>query len=65
VTAHTARAEETVREKDALLEATRSKEAKADQRASALRGELVATRQEQDEAKEKVLSLATKAAVAN
>jgi hypothetical protein len=63
VIAHTARAEETVREKFALLEATRSKEAKADQRASALRGELVATRQ--DAAKEKVLSLATKAVVAN
>jgi hypothetical protein len=58
-------AEETIRLKAALLEAARSTEAEADQRASALWGELVATRQEWDVAEEKVSSLVTKAALAN
>jgi hypothetical protein len=48
-----------------LLEAARGKEAKAGQRASTLWGELVAARQERDVAEEKVLSLATEAALAN
>jgi hypothetical protein len=48
-----------------LLEASYGKEAEADQRAFALWGELVASRQERDVAEEKILSLSTEAAVAN
>jgi hypothetical protein len=54
-----------VREKAALLEVARGKEAKADQRAYALWGELMAALREQDAAEEKVTSLATEAVVAN
>jgi hypothetical protein len=54
-----------VREKAALLEVARGKEAKANQRAYALWGELVAALREQDAAVEKVTSLATEAVVAN
>jgi hypothetical protein len=48
-----------------LLEASYGKEAEADQRAFALWGELVASRQERDVAEEKILSLSTEVAVAN
>jgi hypothetical protein len=48
-----------------LLEVARGKEAEANQRASALWDELVATQWEQDVAEEKVSSLVTKAVVAN
>jgi hypothetical protein len=65
VRARAARAKEMVREKAALMEAARGKEAEADQRASALWGELVATHQEWDAAEEKVSSLAIEATVAN
>jgi hypothetical protein len=65
VTARTAWVKETVREKAALLEAARGKEDKANQRASALWGKLVAAHREWDVAEEKVLSLATEAAMAN
>jgi hypothetical protein len=65
VRAHTALVEETVREKATLLEVARGKEAEANQRASTLWGELVATQWEQDVAEEKVSSLVTKAVVAN
>jgi hypothetical protein len=65
VRAHATQAEETVREKAALLEAAHSKAAEADQRASALWGELVAAHRKWDVAEEMVLSLVTKAVVAN
>jgi hypothetical protein len=65
VRAHAAQAEETVQEKAALLEATHGKEADANQRASALWGELVAMRREWDAAEEKVSSLVTEMAMAN
>jgi hypothetical protein len=54
-----------VREKAALLEVARGKEAEADQRAYALWGELVAALREWDATEEKVTSLATEAVVAN
>jgi hypothetical protein len=57
--------EEMVWEKFALLEAADDKEAEANQRASALWDEFVATQWEQDVAEEKVSSLVTKAVVAN
>jgi hypothetical protein len=48
-----------------LLEATRGKEAEADQKASIIWGELVVVRWEWDAAEEMVLSLAIKMIVAN
>jgi hypothetical protein len=65
VRACAARVEDIVREKASFLEATRGKEAEANQRASALWGELVAARRERDVAEEKVLCLVTEAAMAN
>jgi hypothetical protein len=65
VRARASQAEEMVWEKATLLEAARGKEAEADQRASALWGEPVAAHREQDVAEDKVLSLVTKAVVAN
>jgi isochorismate hydrolase len=65
VRARTAQVEETVQEKAALLEDARGKEAEADERASALWGELVVTRREWDVTEEKVSNLATKAVMAN
>jgi uncharacterized protein (DUF3084 family) len=65
VRACAARVEDTVWEKATFLEATRSKEAETNQRASTLWGELVAARRERDVAEEKVSCLATEAAMAN
>jgi hypothetical protein len=48
-----------------LLEAARGKDTEADQRASTLWGELVATRWERDAVEEKVSSLVTEAAMVN
>jgi hypothetical protein len=65
VWAHAAREEETVWEKAALLEAARGKEVEADQRTSALWGELMVVCLEQHAVEEKVSSMATEADVAN